>query len=98
MKKYLITSVLLLSSVSPLPHSAQNSEKDTVIQEKKEEIEIIVDSLAVKKEHIIDKLETIKKLEQEKKRLEQEKRKKEQKEERKFLMDIERIDIEMNIH
>lgn len=98
MKKYLITSVLLLSSVSPLPHSAQNSEKDTVIQEKKEEIEIMVDSLTVKKEVIIDKLETIKKLEQEQIRLERQKRKKEQREERELLIDIERVNREMNIH
>lgn len=98
MKKYLITSILLLSSVSPLPHSAQNSEKDTVIQEEKEEIEIMIDSLTVKKEVIMDKLETIKKLEQEKKSLEKQKRKREQMEEREFLRDIERIDREMNIH
>ena len=97
MKKYLITSALLLTSVSPLPHSAQNSEKDTVIQEKKEEIEIMVDSLTVKKDVIIDKLETIKKLEQEQINLERQKRKKEQREEIKFLRDVEQVNREMNM-
>ena len=98
MKKYLITSVLLLSSVSPLPHSSQNLEKYTLIQEKKQEIEIMVDSLTVKKEVIIDKLETIKKLEQEQIRLERQKRKKEQREERELLIDIEQVNREINTH
>lgn len=92
MKKYFITLFLLLTSVSPTTNSAQNSEKDTLKQPQTSEIELIVDSLATKKEVIIEKAEVINKLEIELKHLKERQKRIEVRKERQFKRDIEKMD------
>lgn len=64
MKKYFLTLFLLLTSVTPTTNAAQNSEKDDK-QPKESEIELMVDSLDIRKNEIIQKSNLIEKLEEE---------------------------------
>lgn len=92
MKKYLITAFLLLTSISPTTNSAQSSEKDTIKQPQTSEIELMVDSLATKKEEIIEKAQTLKKLEEELNYLKAKQKKIKLEEERQLKKDLEEID------